>query len=279
MIGFAESILTWLASTLLPAFGGLLIITWASKKIPTRYIVAFAFGIFFWFFVDTISGSAVLDVNSGFGGGIAQVGVVVLFLIGVLFFFWVDRKRDILSPQSAIGKYGLTIPVLVATALGIHGLGEGAAFGATAYSTLSTTLIGAFGGLTVGVAYVLHKGLEPMMIGACYSVYSKPEGGKVGGWLRNVFLLGIVFVIPSLLGAATGYLLASYTTYLLAFGIAYDTTYFFALGTGTAIYVVFRLAGPLFIPSGVTTTREPIKVAVSWILGIMAIYIAALFHS
>src|SRR5207244_10957282 len=113
MIGFAESFLTWLASTILPTFLGLLVISWASKKVPVRYIVAFAFGILFWFFVDTISGSAVLDVNSGFGGGLAQVGVVLLFVIGVVFFFWVDRKRDILWLQSAIGKYGMTILLLV----------------------------------------------------------------------------------------------------------------------------------------------------------------------
>jgi len=155
----------------------------------------------------------------------------------------------------------------VAIALGIHGLGEGAAFGATAYSTSSTSLLNAFGGWTVGVAYILHKVLEPMMIGACYSVYSKREGGTVGSWLRSVFLMSIVFVIPSLLGAATGYVLA------------YDTTYFFALGTGATVYVVFRLAGPLFGPSGAATSSEPIKVAVSWILGIMALYAAALFHS
>ena len=267
MIGFAESFLTWLVSTILPTFAGLSAITWASKKVPLRYIVAFTFGILFWFFVDTISGSAVLDVNSGFGGGLAQVGVVLLFVIGVVSFFWVDHKRDILSPQLAVGKYGLTIPLLVAIALGIHGLGEGAAFGATAYSTSSTSLLNAFGGLTAGVAYILHKVLEPMMIGACYSVYTKPEGGTVGSWLRSVFLMSIVFVIPSLLGAATGYLLA------------YDATYFFALGTGAAIYVVFRLAGPLFVPSEAATSREPIKVAVSWILGIMALYASALFHS
>jgi zinc transporter ZupT len=267
MIGLAESFLTWLASTLLPAFVGLCVITWASKKVSVRYIVAFGFGILFWFFVDTISGSAVLDVNSGFRGGLAQVGLVLLFLIGVGFFFWVDRKRDILSPQSAVGKYGLTIPLLVAIALGIHGLGEGAAFGATVYSTSSTSLLDAFGGLTAGVAYILHKVLEPMMIGACYSVYSKPEGGTVGSWLRSVFVMSIVFVIPSLLGAATGYL------------VAYDTTYFFALGTGAAIYVVFRLAGPLFVLREAATSRETIKVAVSWTLGIMALYASALFHS
>lgn len=267
MIGFAESILTWVASTLPPAFVGLLVITWAGKKIHVRYVVGFAFGILFWFFVDTISGSAVLDVNSGFGGGLSQAGVLILFLIGVIFFFSIDRKRDILLPQSAIGKYGLAIPMLVAIALGIHGLGEGAAFGATAYSTSSTSLLSAFGGLSAGVAYILHKVLEPMMIGVCYSVYTKPEGGSPLGWLKSMLLLSIVFVIPSLLGAATGYLLA------------YDTTYFFALGTGAAVYVVFRLAGPLFVAGEASTGRDPIKMAVSWTLGIMALYLSALFHS
>ena len=267
MIGFAESILTWVASTLFPSFAGMLVITWAGKSIPLRYVVAFAFGILFWFFVDTISGSAVLDVNSGFGGGLGQAGVLVLFLVGVISFFWVDRSRHILSPESAIGEYGLAIPVLAAIALGLHGLGEGAAFGATAYSTSSVSLLNSFGGLNAGLAYVLHKILEPMMIGACYSVYSKQERGTLGRWLKNTLSLSIVFVTPSILGAMTGYLLA------------YDTTYFFALGTGAAIYVVFRLAGPLFVTSEAVKGRDPIRVAVSWILGIMALYFSALFHS
>ncbi len=235
MIGFTESFLTWLAATIIPAFAGLLVITWAGKKIPTKYIAAFAFGIMFWFFVDTINGSAVLHVNSGFDGGIAQVAVVSLFIIGYLLFFWVDRKRDLLSPQSAIGIYGLTIPLIVAIAVGIHGLG-----------------------------------------GACYSVYTSWRARPASRWIKDVFVLSIAFVVPSLIGTPVGYFVLGPATGYLA---GFNTTYFFALGTGTSIYAIFRLAGPLFIPSGVTTTREPLKVAVSWILGIMAIYIAALFHS
>src|SRR2546425_8126039 len=100
MISFAESLFTWLVSTLLPAFAGLLVITWASKKIPVRYIAAFAFGILFWFFVDTISGSAVLVVNSGFGGGPSPKGLVVLFPIGLDFFFSAHRDRETPSPQA-----------------------------------------------------------------------------------------------------------------------------------------------------------------------------------
>src|SRR5215467_1550254 len=204
MLGFAESFLAWIASTLIPAFLGLIVITWIGRKTAHVYVAAFALGIFLWFFVDTICGSALLDVNSGFSGGVPQIGVVVLFIAGVLFFVWIDRKRSIFSPELAIGKYGLAISLFVAIAVGIHSLGEGAAFGATAYSTTSTSLLDAFGGLTVGVAYVLHKGLEPMMIGACYTVYSNANGAKIKDWTRNVFILIILFVIPSLLGAATG---------------------------------------------------------------------------
>lgn len=269
MIGFAVSFFTWVAVTFSPALLGLILIVWVGKKLNPRYTLAFAFGILFWFFVDTISGSAVLDVNSGFGGGVAQIEVVALFASGMLFFFWVDRNRNILSPQSAVGKYGMTISVLVAIAVGIHGLGEGAAYGATAFVTTSPSLLEAFGGLSTGVAYILHKGLEPMMIGACYTVYSRKERLPMARVLQDLFQLALIFVIPSVVGVATGYFLP------------HDATppYFFALGTGTSIYAIFRLAGPLFAPATIGSSNETIKTALSWLFGIIAIYIAALFHS
>src|SRR2546423_1749957 len=164
MIGFADSFLPWIAITLIPAFMGLLIIVMAGNFLKAKYLAAFAIGIFLWFFVDTIGGAAGLDVNSGFSGGGGQLALSGLFVIGLLFFFTIDRNRNIFSPQLAIGKYGLAIPVLVALALGIHGLGEGAAFGGTAALTKGVSLLDTFGGISGGVAYVLHKGLEPMII-------------------------------------------------------------------------------------------------------------------
>jgi len=267
MIGFAESFLAWTAATLIPPFVGLLLIIVASKFVEARYLTAFASGIFLWFFVDTISGSATLDVNSGFGGGLAQVTVVILFLAGVLFFFLVDRNRDIFSPESAIGKYGVIIPVLVAAAIGIHGLGEGWDYGRTAYTTSSTDLLDAFGGITAGVAYVLHKALEPVMIGACYAFYTKTQTRSAPRWIRDVFLFGIVFVLASLVGAAAGYF------------VKFETTYFFALGTGTSIYAAMRLLAPLFTPGQTTRPNYSVSVAVALLLGFIAIYFAALFHS
>jgi hypothetical protein len=267
MLGFPDSFLPWTAATLIPAFIGLLIIVLAGNFLKARYLAAFGIGVFLWFFVDTIGGAAGLDVNSGFTGGGGQIALSGLFVIGLLFFFAFDRKRNILSPQLAIGKYGLAIPWLVAAAVGIHGLGEGAAFGGTAALTSSTSLLDAFGGYSGGVAYIMHKALEPMMIGACYCVYVKEHARELTARLRDLLLLSITFVIPSLLGAATGYYLT------------YDSSFFYALGTGTSVYALIRLAGPLFDNTQPTSPKEPIKLAIVIALGLLVIYFAALFHS
>ena len=267
MLGFAESFLPWTASTLIPAFVGLFLIVWVGMKLQTRYVAAFAFGTLFWFFVDTITGAASLDVNSGFSGGVGQLAILGLFVIGLLFFFSIDRNRNIFSPQLAVGKYGLAIPVLVAAALGIHGLGEGAAFGGTAALTTSTPLLNAFGGISGGVAYVLHKALEPMIIGVCYRAYSILPAKNATGRLRDLAVLSMIFAIPSLIGAASGYYLT------------YDSSYFYALGTGTAIYAAVRLFGPIFDNAKAASSKESITMAVLITLGLLTIYFAALFHS
>ena len=272
MIGFPDSFLPWTAATLIPAFVGLFIIVMAGKALKAKYLAAFAIGIFLWFFVDTIGGAAGLDVVDAFSASLVQIATVGLFVVGLAVFFLVDRNRNIFSPQLSIGKYGLAIPLLVAASVGIHGLGEGAAFGALASQTTSTTLLNAFagptgGGLNAAVAYVLHKALEPMMIGACYCAYAKEHGRSATGYMRDLILLSITFAIPSLVGAASGYYLA------------YNTSYYYALGTGTSIYAAIRLAGPLFDNTQPGSSEESIKIALFLALGLLVIYFAALFHS
>src|SRR3989442_14092151 len=146
MIGFVEGFLAWTASTWIPAFVGVLVIVEAGHRLRPKYLAAFALGIFLWFFVDTIQGSALLDVNAGFTGGAGQIAAVLLFIVGVLSVFWIDKSRSVFSSESIAGVSSLAIPVLVAVAVGIHRLDEGAAFGATAYSTTSTSLLDAFRG-------------------------------------------------------------------------------------------------------------------------------------
>src|SRR5437660_11076797 len=276
MIEFAVGFIAWLASTWIPAFVGLLVIVWASQIVKSRYLTAFALGIFLWFFVDTIQGSALLDVNAGFTGGAAQVAAVGLFIVGVLSVFWIDRRRGLFSSESTTATVSVAIPLLVAGAIGIHGLGEGAAFGATAYSTSSTSLLDAFGGVSAGVPYLLHKGLETMMAGARYVVYSKRTGTSITSQLRDLLLLGIVFVLPSLVGAPVGYFIMGPAK---GFFAGFDTTYFFALGTGTSFYAALRLAKPLFSSGESVSSEDSISMLVPIVLGFIAIYFAALFHS
>ena len=276
MIGFVEGFLAWLASTWIPAFVGLLVIVWAGHFVKAKYLAAFALGIFLWFFVDTIQGSALLDVNAGFTGGAGQIAAVALFIIGVIAVFWMDRRRGLFSPELIVRTVSVAIPILVAGAIGIHGLGEGAAFGATAYSTSSTSLLDAFGGVSAGVAYLLHKGLEPMMAAACFCVYTSRTSSGIKGQLRDLFLLSLVFVLPSLIGAVVGYYVMGPATGFVA---GFDTTYFFALGTGTSIYAALRLSRALFRSEGSVTSEDSIKIAVPIVLGFIAIYFAALFHS
>ena len=276
MIEFATGFLAWTASTWIPAFVGILVIVWVGRVVRSEYLAAFALGVFLWFFVDTIQGSALLDVNLGFTGGAGQIAAVALFVIGAFAVFWIDRRRGLFSPESIVRTVSVAIPLLVAGAIGIHGLGEGAAFGATAFSTSSTSLLDAFGGVSAGVAYLLHKGLEPMMAAACYCVYTSRTGSSVRGKLRDVFLLSLVFVLPSLIGAIVGYYVMGPAPGFVA---GFDTTYFFALGTGTSIYAVLRLSRPLFRSGDSKISEDPIRIAIPLVLGFLAIYFAALFHS
>jgi len=264
MLGFAGSFLAWLVSTTVPAFLGLSLIIATARFVRREYLLAFALGIFLWFSVETWSGSADLAVNAGFKGGVGQLATVMLFVVGVLVFFGADRH--LFSDGQADDTAGMTVPFLVALAIGIHGLGEGSAFGGTASTTPSTDLLQAFGGISAGVAYVLHKALEPMMIAACYVAYSR--GAKA--WkdtLRDAVGLASTFAIPSLLGAITGYY------------IGYDASYFFALGVGTSVYAALRIVRPLFLFRSPSGPLEPIKTAIWLVFGLLLIYSAALLHS
>jgi len=264
MLSFVSSFLAIAATFLIPAFVGLAIVVVASRVAKPAYLAAFALGIYFWFFTDTIGDSANLDVSAGFSGGFYQLSIFLLFALGLVLVFSLDR--DVFASGTQTERLGFAIPLLVAFAVGFHGLGEGAAFGSTAAATSSTTLLDAFGGLTTAVAFVLHKTLEPMMVGAAYCIYAKDHAKGASGVAKDLMLLTLVFSVPGLFGAATDYYLN------------YDTTYAFAFGLGTSVYAALRLAKPLFSsPAG--SRGESLKLAVLMFLGFTCIYIAALLHS
>ena len=167
--------------------------------------------------------------------------------------------------ESESSRKSLAIPLLVAVAVGIHGFGEGAAFGATASATSSVTLLDTFGGLSSAVAFLLHKALEPMLVGACYVVYSWDHAKDAAGRLKDILLLTAIFSIPAIVGAAAAYY------------VDFDSSYAFALGTGTSIYAAVRLAKPLYA-GGDAVSSDSVKVAVLIVLGFTCLYLAALLH-
>ncbi len=235
-----------------------------AKFTKPRYIAAFAIGLYFWFFSDTAGASAYLDVNSGFTGGAVQLALFVLFAVGLLLVFYLDR--EIFTQTEATEKLDFAIPLLMAFAIGFHGFGEGAAFSSTTATTPSTDLLQAFGGLSAAVAFLLHKMLEPMMIGAAYWAYARDRAKSIGGLVRDILTLTLVFTLPGIVGGATDYFLN------------YDTTYLFAFGLGTSLYAPMRLTKPLF--SGVGTSRsESIRFALLALLGFACLYVASLFHA
>ncbi len=262
MLPFAESIGAWGFVTLAAALVGVWVIALLGSSIQLRYLSAFGLGIFLWFFVDTLEGSSDLVVGEGFGGGVSQLVVVLLFAFGVLSFLLADRD--------AVAGDGLQtpflVPMLAALALGVHGLGEGLAFGSTAAQTSSGSLVDAFGGGVQAAAYALHKVLEPMMVGALYVGYTRGSPRSLARSAREMVALASIFVLPSVVGSIVGYFWAL------------DTTYLFALGAGTSVYAFFRLSKPLLSGVG-PRVRDSVLVALSLLAGFILIYLAALLHS
>lgn len=264
MLPFWISFLAISASFIIPAFVGLLLVAAAAKFVKPQYLLSFAFVIYLWFFTDTLGGAAFLGENAGFSGGLPQLVLFALVVVGVLLVFVSDS--DLFTSGQPSTKSAFAIPLLVAFAVGIHGFGEGAAFGATAATTPGSDLLGTFGGLTAAVAFILHKMLEPMMVGAAYWAYAKDHFDGFVGFGRDTLVLTLVFAIPGLIGAATDYFLA------------YDTTYAFAFGLGTSTYAAVRLAKPLFAEPSASRASS-VKMAIAGLIGFTCIYVAALLHA
>jgi hypothetical protein len=264
LLSFAASFLAIAGAFAIPTLASLTIVRGAAKFVNTLYIAAFALGVYLWFFSDTIADSAYLDRSSGFAGGPAQAALVLIFVAGVLIPFALDRGSFRAVPKT--GDVAFAIPLLVALAVGIHGLGEAAAFGAVAASTPFQDFMSAFGGVSPAIAFVIHKALEPVIVGAAYVVYAKDHAKSASGVFRDLVLVMLVFILPGLVGAASGY------------SLSYDATYIYALGLGASIYAPIRMANPLF--SSLETSRWfPSKVALAIVLGFLSLYFASLFHS
>jgi zinc transporter ZupT len=264
LLSFADSLVAWLASTGISALSGLIVAVAVNRYLKQSYLLAFSLGILFWVFIDVINDSGDLDVNASFSGGWEQTTIVVLFAASLSVFFLLDRS---ISPTEPVKNDSLAIPILIAMAIGIHGMGEGAAFANVSATTSTNSLVIAFGGESAGAAYVLHKLLEAIAVGVGYLVFAGRLNVGFEGRVRDICLLSLAFVIPSVVAEGAGYF------------VAYDSTYFYAIGTGGFLYALLKLVGPL------STTHRPegrngsLKMAAWLLAGFLCVYVAALLHS
>jgi hypothetical protein len=266
LIDFFTIFLAILLVNFIPFYGGFFT-SLATKRIQASYLLSYSVGISLWFFVDLINNAAQLDINKGFSGDIRQLGILLAFVFGL--FITLSIGRSNISQQEGEGYTRPLFIVLVAIAftwIGLHALGEGAGVGALASSTVSESLIEAIGGVNGGISFVLHKFLEGVVIGALYRVYARGYGNSIGNELRWIGLLGVAAVAPALLGGS------------IAYYLAFEVSYFFALAGGAYIYIALALTQPIFKLSGSSRSYFA-KIALLILAGVLSMYFAGLFHS
>ena len=77
-------------------FVALVIVSAAARFLKAKYLAAFAMGVYFWFFSDTIGDANLLGANEGFSGGFLHVTLWVAFAVGLVLVLSIDR--DIFTP-------------------------------------------------------------------------------------------------------------------------------------------------------------------------------------
>jgi len=251
--------------TFVSAFIGITLVVSASRLVRTRYLAAFAFGVYLWYFTDTLADANYLNVNSGFVYSEELLVLFLLFAVGLVLFFSLDGK--LFTADEPLGRYGMLVAALAALALGLHGFGEGADFGTTASATPFNTLLDAFGGVSPSASWVLHKMLEPTVAAVCYVAFADSRTKKWADRLVDVLALSVIFVTPAIVGSVVGYY------------VTFDHTYVFALGLGASIYAVARVGKALYKPDTDGKKFQPLKVAIAIAIGFLLIFMSALLHS
>ena len=142
--------------------------------------------------------------------------------------------------------FRLSLPYMIALALGLHNLGEGLAIGAS-YAQGAWVL----NGLLVG-GFALHNGTEGFAIIA--------SAGKSRLAVKEVVLMGLVAGLPTCVGAVISGLVVS--TYL--------SIIFYALAAGSLLYVIFSLVAIFY-----TATRK-MQTATGVFAGLSLMYVTAM---
>ncbi len=274
MIEFGVSFVEFVLATFVPIYVGmfLLIVLSNVTRVDTRYLSAYALGLLFWFFFDTLNDAVQLDVNQGYSFDFNHIGLVTLFIIGFLLF---TLLGGVLSSkgESPASKQESSLPfllsIVVALGMGCHGIGEGIEFGGLAAGTQASSVLDAIGGIGGGIAYGLHKLLESTIVIVVFIALARANGFPFRKQLWQTVMVGFAFGILSAVGEVAGY------------SVPIDSSWFYALGAGAALFVVLQVIKPIFAANKdeEVTYSQWVKISIAMILGFLLLYAAALFHS
>jgi len=272
MILFVVSFVEFALATFVSLYIGMLLVgAIRTAGIESRYLSAFALGLLFWFFLDTLNDAIQLGVNDGYVFDSQHTGLLLMFILGFLAIAMPAgvglSKRTHVTQPAAAGRF-LTA-LLIAIGMGFHGIGEGLEFGGLSAGTTATTIFDAIGGVGGGIAYVLHKFLEASLIMIVFVALVEGERFSIRGERNRIALLGLAFGIPSALGDVVGYF------------IAINSAYLFALGGGAALVVALLAVRPIWgdrWKAGMTYSQYFIM-ALMVLIGFLCLYGAAMFHS
>ena len=118
--------------------------------------------------------------------------------------------------------------------MGCHGVGEGIEFGGLSAGTQASNVLDAIGGIGGGIAYVLHKLLESTIVIVVFISLARANGLPFRKQLWQTVMVGFAFGILSAVGEVVGY------------SIPIDSSWFYALGAGAALFVVLQVIRPIF---------------------------------
>ena len=108
MIEFGVSFIEFILATFIPIYVGMFFLVALSNatQVHTRYLSAYALGLLFWFFFDTLNDAVQLDVNQGYSLDFNHIGLVMLFIVGFLAFTLIGGALSSKRENAANRKHG-----------------------------------------------------------------------------------------------------------------------------------------------------------------------------
>jgi len=260
MAELVSSFATVAVATFVPLYLGLVAPTILGRGANrSSFFIATSSGIILWFFLDVMGDAALLDINQRFGGNYTHPILAGAFALGILLLLGLERwsgRRP--AEEIEVGsttarewvQATFAISLIAALGIGFHSLGEGITIGSVIRDKAS--IIEAIGGISPGLAYVIHKFLEGFVVGT-FALLARSR-------YSQIVILGIVSGLPTIIGFFAG--LPSVV----------ESTYFFALGGAGAAYIELKLV-PLFARRNLFYNS-----ILFFLLGFYSMYLAGLFH-